>query len=85
MVSEHEDITHMMESLIAENTLLKGDAAHMQNLLVESREDLHTLRETLEERITTSIPITEGETIFSFLRYHSPIHGFFQLVLTQLP
>lgn len=38
-----------MESLVADNEALKRDIAELQNLLVEAREDVRTLREEVEE------------------------------------
>ena len=44
----------MMESLVADNEALKRDVAELQNLLTESREELRTLQEEVEE--TRALP-----------------------------
>ncbi|KAL1747263.1 hypothetical protein HDZ31DRAFT_32388 [Schizophyllum fasciatum] len=48
--AEHEEMTKVLESLVSDNEILKRDNAELQRLLTESREDLHTLQEELEEQ-----------------------------------
>jgi len=43
-------LTNVLESLVNDSEILKGDNAELQHLLAESREDLHALQETLEEQ-----------------------------------
>lgn len=50
MIPEHDEVTHMMESLVAENEALKNNAAQLQNLLLEAQEDVRALREVAEEK-----------------------------------
>lgn len=46
---DNPEVTQVMESLVADNEALKRDVAELQNLLTESREDVRTLREEIEE------------------------------------
>ena len=48
-VTDQPEVTDVMESLVADNEALKRDIAELQNLLAESREDVRTLREEMEE------------------------------------
>ncbi|EMD40357.1 hypothetical protein CERSUDRAFT_110951 [Gelatoporia subvermispora B] len=47
---ESDEVTKVLESLVADNEALKRDNAELRNLLAESREELHTLQEEVEER-----------------------------------
>ncbi|KAF8806118.1 hypothetical protein BYT27DRAFT_7168420 [Phlegmacium glaucopus] len=48
--AEEDELTNVLETLVNDNEILKGDNAELQHLLAESREDLHALQETLEEQ-----------------------------------
>lgn len=48
--AEQDELTNVLESLVNDNEILKGDNAELQHLLAESREDLHGLQERLEEQ-----------------------------------
>ncbi|KAH9948736.1 hypothetical protein B0H21DRAFT_210945 [Amylocystis lapponica] len=50
VMTEDAEVTKVLESLVADNEALKRDNAELQNLLTESREDMHTLQEEVEER-----------------------------------
>ncbi|KAF8497341.1 hypothetical protein JB92DRAFT_3125710 [Gautieria morchelliformis] len=52
---EDPEITRVLESLVADNETLKRDTAELQNLLLESRDDVRTLREELEEHHITTV------------------------------
>lgn len=45
---------------MADNETLKRDIAELQNLLLESRDDVRTLRDELEER-RALMPAADGE------------------------
>ncbi|TDL29974.1 hypothetical protein BD410DRAFT_780491 [Rickenella mellea] len=62
IVSEDAEITKVMESLVADNEALKRDTAELQNLLTESREDVRSLREEIEETKVTMSSIPEGHS-----------------------
>ncbi|KAF8607945.1 hypothetical protein BDV93DRAFT_519931 [Ceratobasidium sp. AG-I] len=47
--SDDPEITRMLEALVADNEALKRDAAELQNMLTESREDARTLQEDINE------------------------------------
>ena len=49
-MAEQDELTNVLESLVNDNEILKGDNAELQRLLAESREDLHGLQEKLEEQ-----------------------------------
>lgn len=49
-MAEEAELTKVLESLVADNETLKRDNAELQHLLAESREDLHTLQEEVEEQ-----------------------------------
>ena len=54
----------MLESLVNDNEILKGDNAELQHLLAESREDLNGLQEKLEEqRAKVALPSYRKLTI----------------------
>ncbi|KAF8076810.1 hypothetical protein FPV67DRAFT_1472745 [Lyophyllum atratum] len=46
---EHTELTNVLESLVNDNETLKRDNAELQNMLTESREEMHTLQEEVEE------------------------------------
>jgi hypothetical protein len=46
---EDPETTRVLESLVADNETLKRDIAELQNLLLESRDDVRMLRDELEE------------------------------------
>ncbi|KZV86382.1 hypothetical protein EXIGLDRAFT_724824 [Exidia glandulosa HHB12029] len=48
-VKPQEEVTQILESLVADNELLKKDTAELQNLLAEAREDSRAMRDELEE------------------------------------
>lgn len=56
----------MLESLVADNETLKRDVAELQNLLVEARDDVRTLRDELEDH-RALVPAVDGEWLFSAL------------------
>lgn len=60
IVTEDAEITKVMESLVADNEALKRDTAELQNLLVEAREDVRSLREEVEESKANVSSIPEG-------------------------
>lgn len=46
---EQTELTSVLESLVNDNETLKRDNAELQNMLTESREEIHTLQEEVEE------------------------------------
>ncbi|KAG6857005.1 hypothetical protein H0H87_011099 [Tephrocybe sp. NHM501043] len=46
---EQTELTTVLESLVSDNEILKRDNAELQSMLTESREELHTLHEEIEE------------------------------------
>jgi regulator of replication initiation timing len=48
--AEDAEFTRVLESLVSENEALKHDNAELQNMLADSREDVRTLREEVEEQ-----------------------------------
>ncbi|KAI0796277.1 hypothetical protein BC629DRAFT_1504292 [Irpex lacteus] len=46
---DDDEVTKVLESLVADNEALKHDNAELQNLLTEAREDLRVLREEVDE------------------------------------
>lgn len=46
---EESEVTKVLESLVADNEALKHENAELQNLLGETREDLRTLEEEVNE------------------------------------
>lgn len=49
VVEQENEVTKVLESLVADNENLKHDNAELQNLLTEAREDVRTLTEEVEE------------------------------------
>lgn len=47
------EVTQILETLVADNELLKKDTAELQNLLAEAREDNRVLRDEVEEAKAT--------------------------------
>ena len=47
---DDDEVTKVLESLVADNETLKRDNSELQNLLTEAREDLRVLREEVDER-----------------------------------
>lgn len=56
--AEQDELTNVLDSLVNDNEILKGDNAELQHLLAESREDLHELQERLEEQRANIYPET---------------------------
>ncbi|KAG6854443.1 hypothetical protein C0991_006522 [Blastosporella zonata] len=46
---EQNELTNVLESLVSDNEILKRDNAELQNMLTESREEMHALQEEVEE------------------------------------
>ncbi|KAG6849386.1 hypothetical protein H0H93_008893 [Arthromyces matolae] len=46
---EQNELTNVLESLVADNEILKRDNAEIYDMLTESREELHALQEEVEE------------------------------------
>lgn len=46
---DDNEITEVLESLVADNEAFKRDNAELQNILAETREDMRTLQEEVEE------------------------------------
>ncbi|RDB19916.1 hypothetical protein Hypma_012965 [Hypsizygus marmoreus] len=46
---EHTELTTVLESLVNDNETLKRDNAELQTMLTESREEIHTLQEEVED------------------------------------
>ena len=72
--TDDTDVMKVLESLVADNEALKRDNAELQNLLVESREDLRALQEEVQER-------RAGDS--SYMRHRYTISG--QSELTDNP
>lgn len=45
-----EELTTVLETMVHDNEVLKRDNAELQHLLAESREEIHSLQEELEEQ-----------------------------------
>lgn len=48
--ADDSEVTKVLESLVADNEALKRDAAELQNILAETREDMRVLQEEIDER-----------------------------------
>lgn len=48
-MAEENEVTKVLESLVADNENLKHDNAELQNLLADAREDVRALHEEVEE------------------------------------
>lgn len=57
---EDAEVTKVLASLVADNEALKRDNAELQNLLTESREDLKTLQEEVDERRANDASYSAG-------------------------
>ena len=55
------EVTKVLESLVADNEVLKRDNAELQNLLAQEREELRTMQEELEERRASDAPFRPGD------------------------
>ncbi|KAF8806115.1 hypothetical protein BYT27DRAFT_7257535 [Phlegmacium glaucopus] len=51
--AEEDELTNVLETLVNDNEILKGDNAELQHLLAESRENLHALRRHLRSNEQT--------------------------------
>ena len=56
---EDAEFTRILESLVSENEALKHDNAELQNLLMDSREDIRVLKEEVEEQRAAAHPNPE--------------------------
>ncbi|KAI0065860.1 hypothetical protein BV25DRAFT_1797971 [Artomyces pyxidatus] len=64
-LAQHDEVTKILESLVADREMLKQSNAELQVLLSESRENLHALQEEAEEhRASTGLPL-DAETLFA--------------------
>ncbi|KAI0265101.1 hypothetical protein BC834DRAFT_970298 [Gloeopeniophorella convolvens] len=70
-VEHHGEITKLLESLVAEREALKKSNVELQELLSESREALHTLREEAEEHRAYS-PFTISKAFDTKSQYAQP-------------
>ncbi|KAF4620068.1 hypothetical protein D9613_004831 [Agrocybe pediades] len=66
-----EQLTHVLESLVQDNEVLKHDNAELQHLLAESREDLHALQEEVEEQRALNPPSRSGASTPYSRHFHS--------------
>lgn len=57
VASENPEITNILEQLVADGEALKRDNAELQNLLAESRSELRTLSEEMQEYRAAVSPI----------------------------
>jgi uncharacterized protein YaaN involved in tellurite resistance len=46
---EQTELANIMESLVNDNELLKRDNSELQTMLADTREEIHTLQEEVEE------------------------------------
>jgi cysteinyl-tRNA synthetase len=60
-IAEENEVTKVLESLVADNENLKHDNAELQNLLTEAREDVHALQEEVEENRAALLSGSRGE------------------------
>ena len=60
--SHEKEFVQMLESLASENETLKHGSAELQNLLNESREEIRTLREEVEEHRAASASPLPGQS-----------------------
>lgn len=63
------EATNVLESLVADNEVLKRDNAELQNILSETREELRELKEEVDER-------RADDHSYSRHRYNSSLHSF---------
>ncbi|KAG8683389.1 hypothetical protein FRC09_016111, partial [Ceratobasidium sp. 395] len=76
ITSDDPEITRVLEALVADNEALKRDAAELQNMLTESREDARALQEEMTEMRARGEggqePLGEDATDMSFTRSTPP-------------
>ncbi|KAH9854959.1 hypothetical protein C2E23DRAFT_867064 [Lenzites betulinus] len=82
---QDDEVTKVLESLVADNEALKRDNAELQNLLSASREDMRELQEELEERRANdpSLPrrhrYTQSGSSFTFREPTTPLSPTFHV------
>ena len=70
MKAEQDELSNVLESLVNDNEILKGDNAELQHLLAESREDSHGLQERLEEqRANFTFPTYRTSAVYPFFTH----------------
>ncbi|KAG8746822.1 hypothetical protein FRC10_003344 [Ceratobasidium sp. 414] len=76
ITSDDPEVTRVLEALVADNEALKRDAAELQNMLTESREDARALQEEITEMRARGEggqePLGEDVTDMSFARSTPP-------------
>ncbi|CAE6333700.1 unnamed protein product [Rhizoctonia solani] len=76
IASDDPEVMRMLEALVADNEALKRDAAELQNMLTESREDVRMLQEEIAEMRARGEggqePLAEDATDMSFTRSTPP-------------
>ncbi|KAG8705135.1 hypothetical protein FRC08_001821, partial [Ceratobasidium sp. 394] len=76
ITSDDPEVTRVLEALVADNEALKRDAAELQNMLTESREDARALQEEITEMRARGEggqePLGEDATDMSFARSTPP-------------
>ncbi|CAE6424435.1 unnamed protein product [Rhizoctonia solani] len=76
IASDDPEVMRVLEALVADNEALKRDAAELQNMLTESREDVRMLQEEIAEMRARGEggqePLAEDATDMSFTRSTPP-------------
>ncbi|CAE6422697.1 hypothetical protein RSOLAG22IIIB_00418 [Rhizoctonia solani] len=76
VASDDPEVMRVLEALVADNEALKRDAAELQNMLTESREDVRMLQEEIGEMRARGEggqePLAEDATDMSFTRSTPP-------------
>ncbi|CAE6428425.1 hypothetical protein ACGC1H_000688 [Rhizoctonia solani] len=76
VASDDPEVMRVLEALVADNEALKRDAAELQNMLTESREDVRMLQEEIAEMRARGEggqePLAEDATDMSFTRTTPP-------------
>ncbi|KDN51107.1 hypothetical protein RSAG8_00736, partial [Rhizoctonia solani AG-8 WAC10335] len=76
VASDDPEVMRVLEALVADNEALKRDAAELQNMLTESREDVRMLQEEIAEMRARGEggqePLAEDATDMSFTRSTPP-------------
>lgn len=76
IASDDPEVMHVLEALVADNEALKRDAAELQNMLTESREDVRMLQDEIAEMRARGEggqePLAEDATDMSFTRSTPP-------------
>ncbi|KAJ1308784.1 hypothetical protein OPQ81_004474 [Rhizoctonia solani] len=76
ITSDDPEVMRVLEALVADNEALKRDAAELQNMLTESREDVRMLQEEIAEMRARGEggqePLAEDATDMSFTRSTPP-------------